>query len=116
MTYKSKYLNFFCYGHDEPVMSEIDNSVADDIHHIIRKSKTHKNQDSIKNLIAVSRSQHNQLHSRQISDEQAQDYHDQFVISFLLSNRDKIKELDESSLDYYNSRLIESDPYKPIIK
>jgi hypothetical protein len=97
-------------------MSEIDNSAADDIHHITRKSKTHKNQDAIKNLIAVNRSQHDQLHARQISDEEAQDYHDRFVINFLVNNRDKIQELDETSLDYYSSKLIESDHYESIIK
>jgi len=115
-SYKQKYLKFFQYGHDEFVPDEIDGSQAMDIHHVRFRSTSHKNQHSIFNIMAINRENHNRCHSRYITEEQAQFHHDEFVIRFLISNREKLKELDKTSLEYYSSKLIESDPYKSIIK
>jgi hypothetical protein len=54
------YLEFFNYCEQDFIPSEISNQRASDIHHIVFKSQGGK--DTIENLIALTREEHDQAH------------------------------------------------------
>lgn len=68
------YFNYFGYGIDDVIPCEYCGAKANDIHHIIPRSKFGKKnkaeQDKITNLIALCRKHHEDAHSNKITVEQ----------------------------------------------
>jgi 5-methylcytosine-specific restriction endonuclease McrA len=74
------YLDFFGYGEQSFIPSEISGKPATQIHHIIPKSKQGK--DEIENLIGLSFEEHEQAHFRRqpyLTRECLQEEHKKFI-------------------------------------
>lgn len=108
MDYRKKYIKFFNYGDQIPIISEL-GGYGCEIHHISRRSREFgEREHSISNLIALTAHQHQRLHNHSdfpLSEEYIQDVHDNFVINFLLLNPKKVKALDIFSYNYYTNLL-----------
>lgn len=78
MTYIEKYCKYFGYDYDEFIPSELSGQQANDIHHIRYRSQ--QGDDSIDNLIALTREEHNKAHfiSGKLTADYLQDKHNQF--------------------------------------
>jgi 5-methylcytosine-specific restriction endonuclease McrA len=62
--YVKIYLEYFNYGEQDYIPSELSGSPATDIHHIIPKSQGGK--DEIENLIGLTREEHDQAHGKRL--------------------------------------------------
>lgn len=60
--YVQTYMDFFGYVEQDVILSEYSGKPADDIHHIVFRS--HGGDDSIENLIALTREEHDQAHGK----------------------------------------------------
>ena len=76
-SYKKVYLDYFDYGEQDYIPSEISGSPANDIHHICYRSQLGK--DNIENLIALTREEHNLVHAKKLSEEYLIKVHKQFI-------------------------------------
>jgi len=82
--YKTVYQKFFNYGEQDIVPSELSKKPATDIHHIIFRS--HGVDNSIDNLIALTREEHDQAHGLRdpkLTIEELQEAHHRFIERFL---------------------------------
>lgn len=70
------YMNHFEYQIAEDVISELSGSPAQDIHHINGRGK---GKDTIENLIALTREQHDGCHMEKISKETLHMVHKDFM-------------------------------------
>lgn len=70
------YMNHFEYDIAEDVFSELSGSPAQDIHHIHGRGK---GKDTIDNLIALTREEHNDCHNELISKETLNMIHQSFI-------------------------------------
>lgn len=85
MSYKQTYLDFFGYCEQDFVPSELSGKEAHDIHHIIYRSK--KKDDSIDNLIALTREEHDLAHRGILTREFLNQKHQQFIKNHNLMNQ-----------------------------
>lgn len=77
MDYKGTYRDFFCYGDQDYIPSEISGSPAVDVHHIKFKSRGGDNE--IENLIALTRGEHNLAHSGYYTEDFLRQVHLKFM-------------------------------------
>jgi len=75
--YVKTYIKHFNYCEQDYIPSEISGSPAVDIHHI--KYGRYKRDDSIENLIALTREEHNLAHEKKLSEEYLQKIHLDFL-------------------------------------
>jgi len=93
--YKKVYCTFFGYRmtNDEWIPSEVSNTRAIDIHHIVPKQMGGKltflrdgkefGIDSIENLIALTREEHNDAHNGNLSQDKLWDIHQKKIQAHL---------------------------------
>ena len=97
------YCDFFGYGEQDFIPSELSGQQANDLHHIeARGSGGSKLKDTIKNLMALTRKEHDKYGDKEQHLDWLQEKHDQFIIQFLFFNPDKFSQMDQESQDYYN--------------
>lgn len=76
------YMNYFDYKIAEDVVSELSLCPAQDIHHINRRGK---GKDTIDNLIALTRHEHNDCHNKLISKNTLHMVHQNFMFQHELN-------------------------------
>lgn len=73
------YYEYFGYGEQDTILCEVCSAPANDIHHIIPRSRFGKKrkgeQDKIENLVALCREHHTQVHQHKIPTEELQAIH-----------------------------------------
>ena len=75
--YLKTYLDYFNYGEQDFIPSELSGRQANDIHHIAYRSRLGK--DNIENLIALTRDEHDEAHGGKLSVEFLQEKHNKFI-------------------------------------
>ena len=73
IAYKRIYLEYFQYGIDDYVPSEVSGKRATEIHHILPKSLGGK--DEIENLIALTREEHEEAHRSPVYNKKLKEKH-----------------------------------------
>jgi len=80
--YQKVYLEYFNYGEQDYIPSEISGSLAVDIHHIILKSAGGK--DEIGNLIALNKEEHDRAHFKEepyLLEDELFEHHKKFMVN-----------------------------------
>ena len=71
--YKRTYLDYFGYGEQDYIPSEVSGKRAVDVHHLVFRS--HGGSDEIENLIALTREEHDLAHRDQKFNEDLKKIH-----------------------------------------
>lgn len=74
--YILNYIEYYGYGIDDVILSEVSGNSAVDIHHILPKGRG--GTDDVTNLIALTREEHNKAHAYIYTQEYLQGIHDNF--------------------------------------
>jgi len=80
LNYKEIYKNYFGYVDDEFVPSELSGRSAQDLHHVHFKSGGRD--DSIENLMALTREEHDKAHRRELTEEYLKQKHLEYIKRF----------------------------------
>lgn len=81
------YIEYFGYCLDGIIPSEISGLPANDLHHIIYKSRGGK--DNIDNLIALTREEHIKAHNNDLDKDTLQEIHNHYLNDFHSRKRPK---------------------------
>ena len=76
--YKRIYLEYFQYGEQDFIPSEVSGKMATEIHHILPKSLGGK--DEIDNLIALTREEHEEAHRSPVYNKKLKEKHMLYLI------------------------------------